>query len=222
MVGSRLRRLGCSRVRFVRPYSSWPNLEVATVTLRRTVRAGIAGAVLLSVALSSCTDSAATPAPLPNASTGPSQSQFKIGDSSERAIPTMPEGARKNSPQGALAFARHYVALMNFAIVSGNTESVVARSDPRCKGCRVYISAIREAHEGDASSRGGVLQLRKVTSVQSAKKVTTVLFVVRVTPQTTRSNKKAKLVRSSGFDGKLLIKIERRAQAWVVLELQGQ
>src|SRR5687768_14409448 len=66
--------------------------------------------------------------------------------------PVMPENAKARSPKGQIAFVRHVVSMLNFAVDSGSTEELEELFDPECEACRKYVA---RAHS-DNADRGDV------------------------------------------------------------------
>ena len=87
-------------------------------------------ATMFSSALSlvGCSD----PAPIePN---GPATSATPT-----QVAPTLPEAAKDDSEEGAVAFVKHYIELLNYASDTGDVERLREASDPKCVGCNSYI-----------------------------------------------------------------------------------
>lgn len=53
--------------------------------------------------------------------------------------PTMPAQAKKDTPEGAAAFVKHYVASFNFAARTGDVRAMSAVAG-RCRPCSSYAS----------------------------------------------------------------------------------
>ncbi|MCW2801415.1 MAG: hypothetical protein JWQ70_2887 [Aeromicrobium sp.] len=63
------------------------------------------------------------------------------------SVPTMPAQAKENSPEGADAFLRHYVDVLNFASRTGNVSELSRLSSPKCVGCQRYIALYRDTYK---------------------------------------------------------------------------
>jgi hypothetical protein len=57
--------------------------------------------------------------------------------------PTMPAQAKEDTPEGAAAFVKHYIATFNFAARTGDTQLMIAAA-PRCKPCNQYANDFRK------------------------------------------------------------------------------
>jgi hypothetical protein len=62
------------------------------------------------------------------------------------SAPTMPAQAKKNSPEGAAAFLRHYVGVLNYASRTGDITELSRLSSQKCVGCQRYISLYRDTY----------------------------------------------------------------------------
>ncbi len=87
--------------------------------------AGLVAGVLL---LGGCGEESPKPKPLPKPSESPSAS-------ASPTPPAMPAAAKNQSKAGAIAFARHYVDVINYAQSTGDLEALQAVEDKACKSC---------------------------------------------------------------------------------------
>ena len=91
------------------------------------VRTIIAAAMFsFALALVGCSD------PQPKEPDGPTATPTQVA-------PTLPEAATEDSEEGAVAFVKHYIALLNYASDTGDVERLREASDPKCVGCNSYI-----------------------------------------------------------------------------------
>ena len=74
--------------------------------------------------------------------------------SATAALPVPPE-ATPETPQGAAAFARYYLDLMNAAFASGDSSAVKAVTSQECEGCQNLIGAIERGDEPGETVTGG-------------------------------------------------------------------
>src|SRR5690349_10388347 len=92
----------------------------------RHTLAAVIGALCL--VLAGCGGSAKPqPLPRPTASFSPSPSATP---------PVMPALAKSKSDQGAVAFARHFVAAINYVAKSGDGDALLTLSNPACESCK--------------------------------------------------------------------------------------
>lgn len=57
--------------------------------------------------------------------------------------PTMPAQAKEDTPEGAAAFVKHYIELVNYAANTGDSEPMAAASQA-CKPCQSFGDAFSE------------------------------------------------------------------------------
>ncbi|MCW2836497.1 MAG: hypothetical protein JWQ15_611, partial [Marmoricola sp.] len=112
----------------------------------RTVRprhaaAWIVVAVLFSV-LTGCGGAPAPePLPKPSGSTSPSASA-----SATPGAPVMPAAARAKTKAGAEAFVRHYVDVLNYAGLSGDTQPLRRLHISICTRCEAIADGIAQTY----------------------------------------------------------------------------
>lgn len=105
---------------------------------------GALTALCVMVALVGCSDDPEprTLPPITSASPSPS-------------VVPMPSEAAAETPEGAAAFARYYLELMNAAFAAGDATEVRRVSDPGCGGCNNLIGAIEEPQKEGERVEGG-------------------------------------------------------------------
>lgn len=67
--------------------------------------------------------------------------------------PVLPAAARRPGRSGAIAFTKHYIALLNYAQATGDTAALKAASAPGCKSCTRISRIIDEAYSAGGSIR---------------------------------------------------------------------
>lgn len=101
--------------------------------------------VLLSAVLGGCSSQAEEPPPLPPAPT----------TSPTPVVLPLPSEAAAETPQGAAAFTKYYLELLNQAFRTRDASAVRRVSDPGCGGCSNLIGAIEEPPEEGRRVEGG-------------------------------------------------------------------
>ena len=97
--------------------------------------------------------SAAVPTPVPDGpGGGVSPTPATVGLA-------LPSEASTATPQGASAFARHYLQALTIAYHEANSSPLRALSDPGCGGCNNFISAIEGSRASGERTRGGVFKV---------------------------------------------------------------
>lgn len=100
--------------------------------MNRTGTAATAAALLLALAACSGDDAEAGPTPSATTTASPAPTP------SEKP-PEMPEQAQAAFPEGAPAFTKYYVDVLNYAARTGDVSRLRELSGPRCAGCEEYI-----------------------------------------------------------------------------------
>lgn len=63
-------------------------------------------------------------------------------------VPSMPAAAQEKTVAGAVAFVKHYIALLNYSSDTGDVDALSEASDATCVGCRAYSSLYESTYEG--------------------------------------------------------------------------
>ena len=131
--------------------------------LRQSI-APFAALVLLCGFLSACAADAPQPTILAAPSGGPSPSAAVTSPSPGQAVaaPDLPAEAREQTAAGAIAFVRHYFAVVDYAYATGDTAPLANISDPDCRPCAGIQEMITIAFASGGSyrrSRGVVADL---------------------------------------------------------------
>lgn len=135
--------------------------------------------------------------------------------------PALPPAARRNTKAGAVAFVYHFVDLLNYTSVSGETGTFSRTTQRSCHSCRNIKSAIDEIYAAGGSVKGGELTIRSYTQVPG-QSVDAWRFVLKV-------HAEQQIVRRSAGDdaetippssSPLTIDIARIAGDWRVLEME--
>ncbi len=67
--------------------------------------------------------------------------------------PTLPDQARRNTPEGAAAFVGYWVKTFNYAARTGDIRPIERVSED-CNACRPYLESLEEvASQGDLATR---------------------------------------------------------------------
>ena len=124
------------------------------------VRTIIAAAVFSSaLALVGCSD------PEPKEPNGPTKTATPT-----QVAPTLPEAATKDSEEGAVAFVKHYIELLNYASDTGDVERLREASDPKCGGCNSYVELYESTYaNGGYFKDSGWKNSQQVTDVQDGE-----------------------------------------------------
>ena len=91
--------------------------------------------LLLSLCLAACSADNAQPTVLAPSSPSPAVTSADTLAIREIDAPVLPPGADAQTADGAMAFVRHYFAVVDYAYATGDTAPLAAVSDPACRPC---------------------------------------------------------------------------------------
>ena len=118
--------------------------------------------LLLFACLAACSADNAQPTVLAPSSPRPADTSAHPPAGAEISAPVIPPEAQVQSADGAIAFVRHYFAVVDYAYATGDTAPLAAVSDPACRPC-AGIKGMVDAtvSEGDsyASKRTRLIEL---------------------------------------------------------------
>ncbi|KQY55468.1 MULTISPECIES: DUF6318 family protein [unclassified Nocardioides] len=135
------------------------------------VRRWVAAALCLPLlALSACSDDEPNakdePSPsvtMPSSSTSPSESTTPV----PITAPTMPAAAEGSGDKAAQAFARYWVAMVNYAQETGDTEPLKALHSEKCTPCSSGVEAVDEGYANGKSMVGGQYKITSLKAVDT-------------------------------------------------------
>lgn len=136
----------------------------------RTRAAALVAVMLMSV--TACTGGGAapsappsatqspTPSPTPSATPSPAAS-YKPADASGRAqnvpMPVLPEAAKAETKEGAIAFAKHWYVLLNYAYQTGDLKPLDEVTATSCRLCSKVRPGILEWNSEGRWIAGGLV-----------------------------------------------------------------
>ena len=119
---------------------------VSCMRFLRQSLVSFAAIALLCGPLSACVPDAQQPTVLAAPSEAPSPSAAVMSPSPEpttgAAAPVLPAEAQEQTAAGAIAFVRHYFAVLDYAYATDDTDPIVAVSDPDCLPCEAIKDMI--------------------------------------------------------------------------------
>ena len=108
-----------------------------------------------------------TASPTPTATPTPTAS-YKPADASGKAqnvpVPVLPEAAKAETKEGAIAFAKHWFDLLSYGYETGELAQFEAVTSPRCEPCEKAKSVIRSWHTEGRWLIGGKITTPSVSS----------------------------------------------------------
>lgn len=137
-------------------------------------------------------------------------------------VPVMPAAAKANTPDGAAAFARYYIDLVNYAWQKPDPAPMRAVSDPGCKTCAAWsdISGSMQKHRERVDA--GPLTVR--TSDPSVQLDNGEQMVVVIAEQKSFHRIEADGSTSAATKGEVIHSqwyLKRGSSGWKVLEIEN-
>lgn len=175
---------------------------------RRIRLTGVVVAALLVAACSGGEPSAAPPPP-------PSASPSPVTTTSPAPVaPTLPAKARQNTKSGAVAFAHHYIDLVNFATTTGDSKELLRASTASCGACTEISRFVAAVYRRDGYIRGGQWVARSYSVIRTGPGHWLVAIEVEAGKQTYRSSDASPVRNRTGGKYTVSIHTERRAPGW--------
>jgi hypothetical protein len=185
------------------------------VSHSRTVHTVAALALFVGVGTTGCTEPAAKPKPLPS----PSSSSVAESPtaSATPTPPSIPAEARGLGDDAAKAFAKHYVALINYSSRTGRTGELTAMSGSRCQSCQTIAGSIRDVYSagGRIESRGWRLHALSVVPEQPIRRPILELGVIE-SPERVRRTANGPVKHFKGGRQPMTMYLRRAGGAWSV------
>lgn len=82
--------------------------------------------------------------------------------------PSMPAQAKKDTPEGAAAFVKHYIEVFNYASRTGDVEEL-RRMSTRCDACSRYASEFEEIYKRGDQISAHLWTLKSLDLEQNSK-----------------------------------------------------
>ena len=192
-------------------------LGVAAVSHRRTVRSLAALVLALGVGVTGCTEDAATPTPMARPTATVSSS---VPPTPTPTLPPLPPEARGATAESAKAFVRYYVDTINYAMHTGETDSLRRSSGEDCAVCSGLIWDINAAYNKGGRFEAGSWRVRSALVQGAVRKERTFLTVaIRIEAGTEFRSSAAVARRTRATLGNLDCVLEWKRNRWVTHSL---
>jgi Family of unknown function (DUF6318) len=128
--------------------------------------------------------------------------------------------ARGTGTNAVKAFARHYIALVNFSSRTGRTSDLEDLSAQRCQSCRAIIRSIRDVYSagGRIDSSGWSLNAVSLVPEQPTRRPILELGVIQ-SPERVRARSHGPIKRYKGGKQPMTMYLGRAHGAWSVTRL---
>jgi hypothetical protein len=138
------------------------------------------------------------------------------------AAPTLPAEARGTSQAAAKAFVRHYIASVNYAMVSGDIGELVALADPSCSTCGAIAGRIEEAYADGGRLEGGGWRILTLSYLEGERPRSPLVAAgIEISPQTAYASAEATPSQSPETRGHLDFLLDWNRSGWKVMRLEA-
>lgn len=156
-----------------------------------------------------------TPSAAPSAAAS-SSTKTMLGTSA----PPVPARARRSGDDGAESFGRHYVALINYATTTGETDALSDAAAPTCRSCNSLATRIARVYEDGGSIESDGWKVTGVVVVPGQPAARKYLdLAIRQPRQEVIATAGAKVQRFPGGNQALSMTLRYGSGAWVVTSL---
>ncbi|MGO4490724.1 DUF6318 family protein [Arthrobacter sp. 2YAF22_2] len=153
-------------------------LRTPTASRRQTAAAALLAALLFAATACTGSQAPATTGPSPesprssaSATTTPTSTptaSYKPADATGRAqnvpIPVLPEAAKAETKEGAIAFAKHWFSLLSYGYETGDVEPLNSVTSSDCEPCAKAKNVIGAWNEDGKWLVGGTLTTPSVST----------------------------------------------------------
>jgi hypothetical protein len=131
--------------------------------------------------------------------------------------PPLPASAQQPTKAGAVAFAYHFVDVLNYSSLTGELDALHHASSPRCESCVNISGAIREVYGAGGQVDGGQLSIRNYSLVPAApRRGWTLAIQVHAKPQVIRATAESDPKRIERGRYWLTLDVRPKQSSWVV------
>jgi hypothetical protein len=179
----------------------------------------LAGGVVAALLLAGCSgdEPAAEPPPLKAPTTSPVATESPTTPEP----PVLPAAARENTKAGAVAFARFYVKILNFAVESGRVDVFRAATLRTCVSCRNIAEVLSEVYAHGGYVRGGDLTVKQYSVLPASRpQEWTLGLEVTAERQIIRSTKHAPPRSLKGGEYSLTLDVRRVGNLWRIARME--
>ncbi|WP_310964566.1 DUF6318 family protein [Nocardioides terrisoli] len=181
----------------------------------RGLLCGLTCGLACALALVGCGGSA-THSPSPSNSPSASPSAVR-----SPAIPPMPSAAKAHSKAGAVAFARHYVDLINYAQATGDVKALRAVEAAGCESCTRVRHELERIYGAGGWIKGGAWRIADVADALPNTDTDgfNVDIVIKTTRQRVKSSREGSVNTVSGGANAITVFVSpSHGIAWKVSE----
>lgn len=163
-------------------------------------------------ASSACSGDNPTPSTAPSASPSPTSATATAADGDR---PTRNSVTSQDSRTGAAAFVEYYVATLNYATRTGDTDAARVLASPACRSCDRILKSIDGVYERQGEVQGGEWSPTPISAVRTGSGWV-VDIEITFEPQTIVRTKGAKAEEYDGGNGTASFTVNRVDSDWLI------
>jgi hypothetical protein len=174
----------------------------------------LAGGVVAALLLAGCSgdEPAAEPPPLKAPTTSPVATESPTTPEP----PVLPAAARENTKAGAVAFAHHYIDLINYATATGQSDGLLRASGAKCGACRETGRFIDRVYADGGFIRGGNWHPRSYSIVANGRASWIVAVQIDANTQKFRPKFGAPTITRTGGNYTVALASAWRHRRWII------
>jgi hypothetical protein len=182
---------------------------------------GVVVGAAIAVTLTSCSGSEAEPAPPDTTTETPKQPSPSPGDEHDGQVeqePAAPPAAHRPGRAGAIAYAKHFLDLLNYAKSTGSVQGLRSAS-AGCDGCEHYADEYKSLYDVGGSYRGALWRATTTTAYTAGGGDQYVFLTVAAQEGAYTEDADSQAVAYKPSKYKLRLRISRQADGWRVTEM---
>jgi Family of unknown function (DUF6318) len=133
--------------------------------------------------------------------------------------PALPEAARRNTKAGAVAFAHHYIDLVNYATEHGEVKELLRSSGQDCGACREIGRFVTRVYAGGGNIQGGTWRPRSYSVLANGQNRWLVAVEIQAERQVFRPKAGAKPISRTGGDYTVSLYASWKGSGWIIHRL---
>jgi Family of unknown function (DUF6318) len=177
-------------------------------------------ALAVAAVVSGCSGDEAEPSGLPSLTTTSSASWTP---STATTVPSPPVVARERTSDGAAAFVRFYIALINNAYRTGASGPLRKYAAPSCDSCTSIAAAVDDIYNDGGHAEGGQLSIKSLVPSVIDEDIQPTVVVATSTDAFVRFDMTGKVThRNPASSRTLLFDLKWTTSAWQVVGIRSE
>jgi hypothetical protein len=137
--------------------------------------------------------------------------------------PALPGAAQQNTKAGAVAFAKHYIDVVNFVRLGGTTEALRRLGAATCESCAAIVQVATDTYDRGGFIHGGEWTVQGSASLPGGSRHSwQVVTDLTVAAQSYRPRAGAAVEKRRAERATLVFTLERSHDRWRVATLERQ